>query len=343
MRLKQIDVLRAVAILLVMGAHLTWNPLWVRVGWTGVDLFFVLSGYLISGLLFREYRETGQIRLFRFLMRRGLKIYPAYYLLVLATFIHNWSGLTWGKMWPDLFFAQSYVMGSWAHFWSLAVEEQFYFLLPILLLALAKMGQGDADPFRRLPLLWATLAVTCLSLRAVSMLVPRPLPYQQIITPAHLRMDSLGFGVLLSYLASFRPWIIDRVFAGGGPAVLGASIALLTPAIWLPEMHPLMYTAGLSCLYLGFGGLLLFSLRLVTAAGKVAGALSAIGKYSYTIYLIHMPLAIWSVNAPYAKWGRNTTYLVYLFLSIAGGALLSRLVEIPVLRFRDRIFPVPTK
>jgi peptidoglycan/LPS O-acetylase OafA/YrhL len=71
------------AILLVLGRHAEYYHLWQRAGWIGVDLFFVLSGFLISNLLFSEYGDTGTINLGRFLLRRGLKIYPAYYFFVL--------------------------------------------------------------------------------------------------------------------------------------------------------------------------------------------------------------------------------------------------------------------
>src|SRR6478672_2080696 len=93
-RLPQIDLLRAVAVLLVIGNHSAICPpeisvflnkittVWNRGGWTGVDLFFVLSGFLVSGLLFDEYRKSGGIDFKRFLIRRGLKIYPAFWLML---------------------------------------------------------------------------------------------------------------------------------------------------------------------------------------------------------------------------------------------------------------------
>ena len=77
-RNESLDVLRCVAVLLVVGYHMPYYRLWGRIGWIGVDLFFVLSGFLISGLLFREFRDTGSIDVKRFLIRRGLKIYPSF-------------------------------------------------------------------------------------------------------------------------------------------------------------------------------------------------------------------------------------------------------------------------
>src|SRR5215211_479046 len=105
MRLKNLDVLRAVAVLLVLGRHVNVvapmpadvpGPValairaWVKVGWTGVDLFFVLSGFLVSGLLFAEYRKNGELRIGRFLIRRGFKIYPPFWVLMAVTLAAYW-------------------------------------------------------------------------------------------------------------------------------------------------------------------------------------------------------------------------------------------------------------
>ena len=88
-RNESLDVLRCVAVLLVVGYHMPYYTLWSRIGWIGVDLFFVLSGFLISGLLFQEYKDTGTLDIKRFLIRRGLKIYPSFYLLmVLVTCLY---------------------------------------------------------------------------------------------------------------------------------------------------------------------------------------------------------------------------------------------------------------
>src|SRR5215469_12989174 len=93
-RSNAIDVLRALAVTLVFGAHLFPCPsetnqtlafltgAWGKVGWVGVDLFFVLSGFLVSGLLYREHQKYGQISASGFLIRRGLKIYPAFWLMI---------------------------------------------------------------------------------------------------------------------------------------------------------------------------------------------------------------------------------------------------------------------
>src|SRR5260370_31028003 len=81
-RNQSLDVLRGVAILLVMGRHFPYYRPWGKVGWIGVDLFFVLSGFLISGLLYQEYKTLGKIRFGRFVFRRGFKIWPPFYVFM---------------------------------------------------------------------------------------------------------------------------------------------------------------------------------------------------------------------------------------------------------------------
>ena len=139
-RNESLDVLRCVAVLLVVGFHLPYYTLWSRIGWIGVDLFFVLSGFLISGLLFQEYKDTGTLSIKRFLIRRGLKIYPSFYLLmVLVTCLYflDRSTVSTEQLALSWVFLQNYYTGEkifmlLAHTWSLAVEEHFYLLLPFV-------------------------------------------------------------------------------------------------------------------------------------------------------------------------------------------------------------------
>ena len=87
MRIKRLDILRCAAVLLVLFHHTAVLPSISQMGFVGVDLFFVLSGFLISGLLYKEYHKRGSISFPRFFIRRGLKIYPAFYVMLLVTFI----------------------------------------------------------------------------------------------------------------------------------------------------------------------------------------------------------------------------------------------------------------
>jgi peptidoglycan/LPS O-acetylase OafA/YrhL len=135
-----------VAILLVLGRHLDYYPLWSKIGWIGVDLFFVLSGFLVPGLLFHEFKEHGRINFRRLVLRRGLKIWPAFYTYILITaalveFIqyHRAGAFPWRQFITTSLFLPNYFPNDsrfFAHIWSLAVEEHFYLILPFVLFVL---------------------------------------------------------------------------------------------------------------------------------------------------------------------------------------------------------------
>jgi peptidoglycan/LPS O-acetylase OafA/YrhL len=130
MRNKRLDILRGIAVLLVIFYHGTIQNPFTRAGWAGVDLFFVLSGFLISALLFVEYKKTGSINFKRFFIRRGLKLYPAFYVFLLLTLVaeslfHHVRPL--GTYLSEMFYVQNYGPSLWPHTWSLAVRSTFIF------------------------------------------------------------------------------------------------------------------------------------------------------------------------------------------------------------------------
>jgi peptidoglycan/LPS O-acetylase OafA/YrhL len=162
MRVKNLDALRAVAVLLVLGQHFEIQKQWSKIGWFGVELFFVLSGYLVAGLLFSEYKSYGKIRIGNFYARRGLKIYPAFYFMLFCTvlwqifMIHD---LPMKNLAAEVFFFQNYVYGLLWHTWSLAVEEHFYIMLPLVLLIMIRnIDLKQSDPFTFLPKLFLMVA-----------------------------------------------------------------------------------------------------------------------------------------------------------------------------------------
>src|SRR5207249_610766 len=138
----------------------------------------------------------------------------------------------------------------WNHTWSLAVEEHFYLVLPLLLLGLARMKPGAANPFRPLPWLCVFVAGGLLGLRLYVAACFDFNVYTHLF-PTHLRLDSLLVGVLLSYLHHFAPDYFARLVAYRGWLLLAGAL-LLTPAFVLPlESTPFIYTAGLTLFALG--------------------------------------------------------------------------------------------
>jgi peptidoglycan/LPS O-acetylase OafA/YrhL len=341
-RIHQFDVLRAIAALLVIGAHLNYNPALSRFGGTGVDLFFCLSGFLISGLLFRDYKASGEIHCQRFLLRRGFKIYPAYYVLIFGTVIFYELAKTpigWNHLWPDLFFVQDYKAGFWVHLWTLGVEEQFYLLLPLCLWVMARKRQ--ADPFHRLPWICGLIALSCLVMRAIHFHEVTPFNHYTHMRPFHLRCDALAFGVLLSYLNEFRPESLNWWLYGRGRFLLAVSMVCLMPALVLEQGSAFQYIFGLTLLYLGYGGILLYTLKCWTGEGPLVRLMSGIGRSSYSIYLWHLPIAWFSVAMLQDRlhWGRNTVFGIYVLASVVVGIGMAHAVEHSALRLRERWFP----
>jgi len=334
-RAQSLDILRGVAVLLVLGHHHTaWRPLY-DLGWTGVDLFFVLSGYLVSGLLFAEYRKWGGINLRRFWLRRGLKIWPAFYAFLVFTLVQRAAsgGRYLRGLLGEAFFLQSYSdrWRLWPHTWSLAVEEHFYLLLPLLLLAISARSRHRANPFRAIPLVFGALAVGCLALRAVTW--AHTGSWRATAFPTHLRIDSLFAGVALAYVRHFHLAAFERAsrLPVWVPGALLVSVSLVFPA-----ESGAMATMGLTLLYLGYGCILVWMAGRPSSRNLAMRGLAAIGYYSYSIYLWHGALAFSVFVDRPTTWA---WFIAYLAACVALGVLMAYLIETPFLRLRDRLFP----
>jgi len=371
----QLDVLRGLAVLLVFGRHLElprpegllgiFAELWFRIGWIGVDLFFVLSGFLIGGLLVTELQQRGKIDVMRFLVRRGLKIYPAYiifiaYLLLMPTLKTLVSGgaawetfaAQWRLCWPNLLFLQNYLWTIAGHTWTLAVEEHFYFLLPFALVALASAGRIHLI----LPLSVAAVPVF-LCLRCLSVWTEDP--FSTTMSATHLRLDALLFGVGIRGLAQFSParfaalrrWRLGLIAAG---------VLLWAPNLF-SDLSPLIVrTVGLSGTLLGAGAFLVATYhthasdfgRWSRFVAPPARLVAWIGLYSYTIYLWHVTTmgiverVIGGRILTGADGGSSAAWATCAALACTGailaGVAAGKIVEQPILLLRDRLFPSRT-
>jgi peptidoglycan/LPS O-acetylase OafA/YrhL len=372
-----LDVMRFIAVTLVLYTHanifdatrkffnakigLGWDQLYrMREGsWVGVDIFFVLSGFLISGLLFQELAKTGTVSPGRFLVRRGFKIYPPFWVMILATVIGIWwqgQSISVKTLLTELCFVQNYVVGPppsyvstfWGSTWSLAVEEHFYLLLAGLFFILKqRTGPIRSINIDFLPKLFLGVALGCLAARVVTWSVLMNMPRTMIwfMRATHVRMDTLFFGVLLSYYWHTR-W--DEAFKATllnqRRLLAGISVVLLFSAIYVhEEWFPIF---GFILTYLGAGCLLISLLSLDRSpCHPLIRLIAWLGKHSYSVYLWHLLAGSWLLShitfhfSIRNIWGGATNLLIYFILCWTVGIAMSLLVEVPMLRLRDRFFP----
>ena len=311
--------------------------------------FFVLSGFLISGLLFSEYKLTGTLDVKRFLFRRGWKIYPAFWVLIVFTLCiptvfrqRPAVPVTAKATAAELLFVQNYVPGLWGHTWTLAVEEHFYLALAALFAFLVATRRGS-NPFSCIPALFAVLAIGCLVLRAMTDYSHRLNAYDWFdYCGTHLRFDSLFFGVLVSYLCHFHD-LQHRICAVPAPLLAGGGLLCLLPAfVWDISRHHWYWAMLVITLYIGGGLLVLAATRLATAHNLVIRAIASLGAASYSIYLWHFAVNIYGTRVVERILGFRDPWLyilIYVGGSLIFGFAMNRVVETPLLRLRDRMFP----
>jgi peptidoglycan/LPS O-acetylase OafA/YrhL len=352
-RLIGIDMLRGIAVTLVIFRHFDFIDLLGRFGWAGVDLFFVLSGFLVSGLLFKEYQKFGNIKPWLFLIRRGFKIYPLFYTLMAVTWlkailvsIFNLQGnlnFSTKTFLAELFFVQNYFDRIWKHTWSLAIEEHFYLLLTLLIFLLVRYKQlENRNLFNAFSIF---LFVATLGLRLYNATINN-FSYDSHIFPSHLRFDSLFFGVFLAYNYYFNKDTFLDIFHKHRQSFRILAVLFVLPGFIWEIQSFFMSTVGLTLLYLGFGLILIdvflheqYFLKFHWAISPLSKFFAFVGFYSYSIYLWHIPVKVYILktinNYIGLDWPISIQFIFYFSLCLFVGYFFSRLIEVPMLRFRD--------
>ncbi|MBP7141853.1 MAG: acyltransferase [Opitutaceae bacterium] len=292
-----LDGVRTIAVGIVLCAH--GGVSWFRSGGVGVDIFFVLSGFLITTILSNERQRTGSIRFRNFYARRFLRLAPA---LVLTCVLVAVAKAALGESFPsvDIALALTYT-SNWArafynyqltwldHCWSLAIEEQFYLIWPLIVLAVERIARS---PAAKAGLLIGGAAVIA-SYRAWHVGI---WPDERINFGLDTRMDSLMAGASLSYLVKALPG--GRFPEGFSKWIgrLGAPAALLTLGViprivtwYSPWMGWIGYVlvAGLAAIVLSD---LIAGRHSLLAHPLASRPIVYIGKISYGIYLLHLPV-----------------------------------------------------
>lgn len=343
----ELDFVRGIAILAVMAFHFVelvkvpryagFIAYFCSVGWAGVDLFFVLSGFLVGGLLFSEFKRTGKVRFGRFFGRRALKIWPSYYVYLVFQAIVRRHPLS-SFLVQNVTNLQNYLGTSLSHTWSLAVEEHFY----IVLAGLFALWMSEKISERAFFRICIAICAAVLVLRIVLVLLGDT---KGIHGYTHTRLDSMIFGVVLAWLSFFDmprfKAIIDAKYK-----LLACIAVALGFLLIFPLYSAVMLSIGFTILYLGAGATILL---LSGHAGRIKQTkifrfIAWIGLYSYTIYLWHHAVVspIEAVAAKLHFSSAITWWAMPLLESVAAillGVVTSRAVEWPVLRLRERWIP----
>lgn len=343
MRKKGLDVLRAIAVILVLFRHSDLDNIIQHFGWLGVDLFFVLSGFLISNILFVEYTTFGLINIKRFFIRRVFKIFPPFYFFLLSTLLFNYlfniTTLNWERLTSELLYLQSYLPRIWMHTWSLSVEEHFYILFSISILIISKKNF-----LKKKEIIITSLLLLILLSFLMRLYISYPHKNDDSFgfTQSHLRSDGIIMGILLSYLHNFTQW--SNKLLKNKWLIFIISSLLIAPGFYFKGGGFFMNTIGLTTVNLGFSLLVLLSIDfekyLVSASLQYLriplNAFCFVGVNSYSIYLWHLN----SKDIIYSFFSYNPLFMtiMYISLSIGIGALMSYLIEKSFLRLRDYIF-----
>jgi peptidoglycan/LPS O-acetylase OafA/YrhL len=331
-----LDVLRSAAILLVFTGHYVLGfrasatvqnfPLF-RWGWTGVDLFFVLSGFLIGSQLWKELSRTGQILIGHFLLRRGLRIWPLYYGFVAFALMEHFSK----GIWPDVAFLSNFFHSQVSGGWSLSTEEQFYILTP-LLLSLFAMKLAP----RRLWIVPVLALAALVSARAFVMAhstLPEHLLREKLYFPIFTHADGLAIGVLLAWFSVFhKARLRSKIFS----TIL--IIAMLIGGLLLYTSSAVLW--NFTALGLIYGSMALYGISTLPLPQLVRWrGFYLLSRLSYGFYLNHFGIISllypklygWSTRGSVNFW---CAYSLCLAICLLVAILTFSLIEWPFLRVR---------
>lgn len=344
-----LDGIRAIAVIMVLAYHLKLALF--KSGFLGVTVFFVLSGYLITGILISEVEEEGTIDLKNFWLRRIRRLVPAVMsmavVIIFVSAVVNRVIFTKGckdflasvlgfNNWWQIFNKVSYfeaagVPSPFTHCWSLAIETQFYLIYPLILLGIYKLAKSRGEGRAKRGLLFAgvTLLLALISVILMIVLFDPQQDASRVYYGTDTRAFSLLFGALLAILWDYR--MVPRRLSASVNMVLGSvSFAvLLVMTIAINGSSNFWYRGG------QFVGTILTVLVIYAVSGRKTllsrllshPVLKWIGDRSYSIYLWHYPIILLISKGIKASWWIT---LIELVLSVVLAELSYRFIETPI-------------
>ncbi len=351
--LPGLDGLRAVAIIGVLLYHAGID--WMPGGFLGVDVFFVISGFLITSLILEEYDRSGRVNFAKFYLGRARRLLPAVAVLLIAVGVavlivyqdalsafreDALATVFYVNNWWYIFVDQSYFESVGRppllkHLWSLSVEEQFYLIWPAF--ALLLMRSGGRPLVRRLALVLAIASTVWMAVLSIR----NGYPVDADPSRAYFGTDSHSMGLLVgaALATMWRPGRLSTQVPRGAQLIItGIGVASLAAVIgfylFVGEFTPWLYRGG-------FLALAFFTTALIAAVTHPAsflgpalgtGVLRYIGRRSYGIYLWHWPIFMVTRPGIDVEWSEPVTFVVRIALTLVIAELSYRLVEMPIRR-----------
>ncbi len=331
--LPSIDSLRAIAVIAVIIYHIDAN--YLPGGFLGVDLFFVLSGYLISSLIIKEYKSTGTVNLYNFYVRRARRLLPAVYFMitVVLIIITLFNGVLLKKSYLDALFGYIYSSNWWyifhkldyfdsfgsqspfKHLWSLAIEEQFYMFFPLIFLIFNRKSKSNNSNSK----LNKNFIYVVLSLILVSLIAHILLFDINNINRIYFGTDTRAFSLLVGVVGAIL-YPMDRL--SERTTKKDNMIYSIVSLVSILVLIGIMINTSEYNTWLYRGGFLLVAilgLIVIISSGKQHTLMSKllsfkpivfIGKISYSLYLWHFPVLV--LTTPVSEIGNPNIFFVIL-------------------------------
>ena len=351
--LPSIDSLRAIAVIAVIIYHIDAN--YLPGGFLGVDLFFVLSGYLISSLIIKEYKNTGTVNLYNFYVRRARRLLPAVYFMitVILIIITLFNGVLLKKSYLDALFGYIYSSNWWyifhkldyfdsfgsqspfKHLWSLAIEEQFYMFFPLIFLIFNRKSKANNGNNK----LNKNFIYVVLSLILVSLIAHILLFDINNINRIYFGTDTRAFSLLVGVVGAIL-YPMDKLSERTTKKdnITYSIVSLVSILVLIG----IMITTSEYTTWLYRGGFLLVAiigLIIIISSGRQYTIMSKllsfkpfvfIGKISYSLYLWHFPILV--VTTPVSEIGNPNLFyvtlrIILIFLVATGSYMF---VETPI-------------
>ncbi|MBI3234854.1 MAG: acyltransferase [Bacteroidetes bacterium] len=359
-KLYGLDHLRALSIIFVFlfhyfilsGGKPEWLPNFAKFGWTGVDLFFVLSGFLISSLLFVQINQGENISFKQFFLKRFFRIVPAFLFTVglyfCFPFFREKESLP--PLWKFLTFTQNLGLnlkdfGTFSHGWSLCVEEHFYLLLPIILILLQSTKLIKKSYWLLITLFLFGFAIRIYSYN--QLYVPNIEDgnswlywYKYIYYPTYNRLDGLLMGVSIAGIYQFLPTLWNKISKYGNLFIL-LSLCVLSGAYFVCE-NQMTYNAsifGFPLIAIGYGFMVIGAVSPTSFLYKWNSKVTTfIAALSYALYLTHKGVIhithklLAGFNIDY-----NLMLLICIITCISFAYIVHLIIEKPFMKLRIKI------